>query len=477
MLLSKQAALAEQERRRKQEVAFVLEDFLFPEQLAFVQDESPFKTAVCSRRSGKTIACAADLCKTASVTPGVVCLYITLSRNNAKKLIWPELKKLNRRFKLGGVANESDLSLTFPGDSIIYCSGAGDKSEIEKFRGLPIKKAYIDESQSFPQFIKDLINDVISPALLDYAGTLSLIGTPGAIPSGYYYDCTHSGEWSHHAWTFFNNPFIIQKSGKTHQELLDREIKRRGVSIDHPSIQREFFGKWSLDSDSLVYSYDANINHYQGLERGNYQYILGIDIGYNDADALAVLAYSSGGKETYLVEEVITRRQGMDELVEQIASLQKKYDISKIVMDTGGLGKKIQESIISRYQIPVQSAEKVRKFEYIELMNAAMRTGSFKAKSGSRFAQDCMLVEYDLDKSTPDKRVVSKRYHSDICDAVLYAWRESYSYTFSPTPAPLKYGTPEWQKKEQEGMFDAAIDHFTELAERNKGPFGGFDEF
>jgi phage FluMu gp28-like protein len=72
---------------------FRLEDHLFGEQLAFIQDPSPNKVAVCSRRAGKTTACAADLVHTAINNPGTVSLYITLSRNNAKKIIWKEIKE------------------------------------------------------------------------------------------------------------------------------------------------------------------------------------------------------------------------------------------------------------------------------------------------------------------------------------------------------------------------------------------------
>jgi phage terminase large subunit len=150
---------------------FRLEDFLFDKQLKFVQDPHEFKVAVCSRRSGKTIACAADLIDTAINNPEVVCLYITLSRNNAKKLIWPEIQKINRVHHLGGEEDNTELAMKFSNGSIIYLSGAKDESEIEKFRGLALKKVYVDECQSFREYIRNLIDDVISPALLDHSGT------------------------------------------------------------------------------------------------------------------------------------------------------------------------------------------------------------------------------------------------------------------------------------------------------------------
>lgn len=455
-------------KRRKQKKKFLLKDFLFAKQLDFVEDPAPFKTAVNTRRSGKTVGCAADLVNTAQSFPKVICLYITLSRNNAKKLIWKKLQGINREYKLGARSDETALSLTFPNGSIIYCSGASDKTEIEKFRGLALKKCYIDEAQSFPSYIKELIDDVIAPALMDYGGSLCLTGTPGPIPTGYFHQCAHAKEWSHHVWSFFDNPYIPKLSGMSHQDLLERELKRRGVTVDNPGIQREWFGRWVLDSDSLVLHYNYELNDVLEIPAGKYVYIMGVDVGFDDADAIAILAWSQESNITYLVKETINRKQGITELIGQIALLRTKYDVSKIVMDTGGLGKKIAEEMIRRYQIPIVAADKARKFENIALMNDALRTGQLKAITGSRFGQDCMLLEYDLDKSTPDKLVISNRYHSDIIDAALYAWRESYAFSFTAPVVKPKLGTPEWAKQEAIDLEDKAEEFFKEQETQEK---------
>jgi hypothetical protein len=160
-------------------------------------------------------------------------------------------------------------------------------------------------------------------------------------------------------------------------------------------------------------------------------------------------------------------------LVGQIEELRKKYDISKIVVDTGGLGKKIAEEMSRRYKIACIPAEKVRKVEYIELMNDAMRTGTLLAKANSRYAQDCMKVEWDRAKSTPDKKVISSRFHSDICEAVLYAWRESYSFTHSPEAPKPPYGSKQWSDEEAQRLEEQAEQYFTEQEEASKG-FGDF---
>ena len=442
---------------------FRLDKFLFSKQLKFVEDPRPYKVAVCSRRSGKTVACAAHLVDIAKKNKDVVCLYITLSRNNAKKLIWKEIEKINRLYKLGGVPDNTELSMTFPDTgSVIYLSGAKDKSEIEKFRGLALKIVYIDECQSFKSYIEDLVDDVLAPALLDYAGTLVLIGTPGPIPSGYFHECAvRSDAWSQHGWTFFDNPFIVEKSKKTHQELLERELKRRGVKAEDPSIQREYFGRWELDSDSLWIHYDKDINHYTEMQpRTKYNYIMGIDLGYEDADAIAVIAWSEQDPVTYLVEEIVVKRQGLSELVDHIRHLSAKYDVSKMVIDEGGLGKKLAEEMRRRHGIPVQAADKARKQENVAFLNDSLRTGRFKAKAASHFAQDSYLVEIDRDKSTPDRIRLSDKYHSDIIDAVLYAFKESPAFTYQKPLELPKPGTKEWADAQQSKMWESALEHF-----------------
>lgn len=451
--------IAALELRNRYLRSFDLEKFCFEKQLKFINDPAPFKTAVCSRRSGKTVGCAAHLWSEAQANPDRVCLYITLSRNNAKKLIWKELLKIKQQHKISAHIDSTELSITLPNGSVIYVSGAKDKTEIEKFRGLAITLCYIDECQSFKSYIQDLIDEVIGAALMDYAGTLCLIGTPGPVPSGYFYECAHNPEWAHHAWTYWDNPHISIKSGKTHQEILDRELKRRGVDVSDPSIQREWFGKWVTDTDSLVIHYDKSLNHYADLPqiKKPWQIVIGVDLGFDDSDAIAVIGFNEHLKECYLIEEAVLPKQGITELAERIQALLKKYDVLKIVMDTGGLGKKIAEEMRKRFSIPIVPAEKTRKFEFISLLNDALRTAKFYAKNSSRFAQDSYLVEYDWDKSKQDKLVVSDRYHSDIIDAVLYAFRECLHWLYEPEKPQPKPQTPEWFIKEEEEMLEAAM--------------------
>jgi len=442
-----------------QQKAFTLEDFCFGKQLEFVKDPSPYATALCSRRAGKTTGCAADLVHTAIGREGIVCLYITLNRLSAKRIIWPDLIKICREYNLGAKINESELSITFKNGSRIYVSGAKDKSEIEKFRGLALALCYIDECQAFRSYIQELIDEVIAKGLFDYAGRLRLIGTPGPVPVGYFYDCSQSTRWAHHHWTMFDNPWLPIKSGMSHEDILQRELDRKGVTREDPSIQRECFGRWAFDPDSLVFRYNEQLNDYRELPkvRSEWTYVIGVDIGFTDADAICVIGWNEENKESYLVDELITHKQGITELANQLEGFIKRYNPLRIVMDTGGLGKKIAEEIRKRYQIPINPAEKARKFEYIELLNDAMRTRRFFAKKSSRFAEDAKLVEWDRDNQDPDGKLkIKDTFHSDICDAVLYAFREALHWLYEEPKQVTKPYTDKWYQEQQDEMYQQA---------------------
>lgn len=419
---------------------FSIEEFCFDKQINFIRDPARFKIAVTSRRSGKSTACVADLLNTAITEKGDVA-YITLSRITAKRIIWRELLRLNKEYGLRGRPDNSDLSMHMPNGNIIYVSGAKDASEGEKFRGLSFKKVYIDEAQSFRSYIKELIEDILEPALTDYYGSLILIGTPGPIPAGYFYDASQNTQWSRHHWTMQQNPFIKIKSKKEPLEIIQELATRRGLTVNDPSIQREFFGQWIKDLNSLVFKFNPNINIAVELPK-NLTYIFGIDIGYKDADAIAVLGYSHVTGKVYLVEEKVTTKQDITSLVEQIKELQVKYSPVKMVMDAGALGKKIQEEIRNRHQLPLEAADKNRKFEYITMMNDDLRAGRLLAIPGTRFEEDCNLEQWNYDD--PSKPRISDVYHSDINAAVTYGWRECKHYFIEQQVVAPKPGTDKY---------------------------------
>lgn len=442
-------------------------DKSFKAQHAFVIDKNRFIAAQCSRRAGKTNALAFRFMKTLDEHPGAFCLYIALTRESARNIMWPVLQELDDKFNIGFVFTESNLTITHPNGARLQLFGADMKNFIRRLKGIKTPGVAIDEAQDFGSHLESLINDVLTPTLTDYEDSwLAVTGTPGPIPSGYFYQITQERKFgfSLHKWTLLENPYLPQA-----KSFLDELIKKHEWDESHPTLRREWRNEWVLDLESLLIKYDKDKNDYEALPQTQWTYILGVDIGLRDSDALAVLAWTHTSANIYLVEESVTPNQDITALANEIERLQKQYDISKIVMDTGGLGAKISEEFTRRKHIPIQPADKRRKFENIAFLNDWLRLGKFKAKAGSHFAQDSMKVQIDWEKTTPDRLVVKSGFHSDIIDAVLYAFRESPAFTFRDEPIKPKYGTKEWADEQVTDMERSALEHFTNLESADKG--------
>lgn len=388
--------------------------------------------------------------------------------------MWPVLQELNSTHKLGCTFVESKLTMTHPNGATLKLMGADLKNFIKRLKGRKYPGVAIDEAQDFGSHLQSLIDDVLTPSIADYTdGWLAVVGTPGPVPQGYFFDITEKRKfgYSHHAWTLVENPYMPNP----HAFIEDMKTKREWLD-NNPTLMREWRNHWVLDQKALWVQYDAAHNHYTELPKANYTYLLGIDIGFKDADALAVLAWSDLSPVTYLVEELVTPKQGLTELVNQIQALRKKYDFAKMVIDEGGLGKKLAEEMRRQHSIPVHAADKMRKQETVAFLNDSLRLANFRAKSASRFAQDSYLVQIDWDKSKHDKIVVKAKPHSDIIDAVLYAFKESPAYAFEAKEAQgPKWGTKEWADLQQSQMWDNANAHFQEIAANQRWINGEFD--
>lgn len=456
------AALERAQRKRN----FSAEALCFDKQLDFVRDASRFRVAVCSRRAGKTVACAVTLIERATKHAGTNHLYITLSRINAKRIVWRQLLDLNREHSLGGVANETELHIRFPNGSMVYLSGAKDAGEVEKFRGLSLKTVVVDEAQSFRPYLKTLIDDVLVPCLWDVQGELVLIGTPGPVKVGTFWEAYSGKTWSAHHWTIHDNPHIERLSGKTPEVILEEERKRRGITEQDPTYQRESLGQWVNDFQSLVFHYEPRRNTIDLYTGPPTRFVLGVDVGHDDADAIAVLGWSTDSPGLALIEEYVQAKTGVSALADAIEGLYRKYQPERIVMDFGGLGKKMSVDIRQRYGIPVEAAEKSQKFAHIELLNDALRTGKFLASPASKFAEDCMLVQWDQDARAKGVLKVADSYHSDICDAVLYAYRAASHYLYEPETKKAKPSAQDqvdlWEARELERLEKAESQDWTE---------------
>lgn len=443
----------------------------FTQQYAFVQDMGRSVCAQTTVRAGKSTGLSFKYFRAGHKYPNVMMPYIALTRDSAKHIMWPILIEASERLGVECDFIESKLECVIrQTGASIKLFGADMPNFINRLKGIKTPLAAVDESQDFKAHLEALVENILIPRTSEYDdGQVVLTGTPGPVPRGYFYDASQGKNgYSVHKWSLFDNPYF-----PTARQFVQSLIEKKAWRPDNPTLLREYYGQWVLDTEALLIQYYPDLNDYNELPISDWVYILGIDLGFNDADALAVIAWSEKYPATYLVDEIVVEKQGLTELVEQIKLLESKYKISKMVIDEGGLGKKLAEELRRRHHIPVQPADKARKMENIGFLNDALRTGRFKAKLNSRFTQDSYFLQKDKEKTTPDRIVVKSTFHSDIIDAVLYAFKESPAFTYQAEITPPKYRSKEWASAETKRMEEDAEEYFKNLedAEKNYGMY------
>ena len=437
---------------QKKYSAQLISDASFVEQNKFVMDMNRFVCAQTTVRAGKTTGLAYKFFRAGHKHKRLMMPYIALTRDSAKNIMWPILQEASERHNIPCEFTESDLTCTIKAtESSIKLFGADTKNFIARIKGIKTPFAAIDECQDFRSHLEELV-EILTARTSEYEdGQVALTGTPGAVPRGYFYDVSNGLHgFTVHKWSLFNNKYFPNAKSF----VSDLQTRKKWPD-NHPTLRREYFGEWVQDLEALVLHYNEAINDCSVIPILT-DYIISVDIGHDDADAIAVIGWHKHLKQCYLVEEVINTQQGITDLANQIEAAIKKYNPLKVVMDTGGLGKKIAEELRKRRSIPIVAAEKTRKIEYLALLDDALRTQNFFAPKSSRFAQDTQIVVWDYDKSTSDRLVIKDEPHSDIVDAVLYGYREALHWlSESPTP------------KVNIGIKEQWIKHTTELMEQS----------
>lgn len=425
---------------------------LHPAQRAFVEDRAKKKAAVCSRRAGKTEGVAAWLLQGAEASPGALSVYIALTRNNARLILWRTLEDINRRHdaKLWFREIDGQLMVQHSNGHRIWLAGCKDSSEVDKFRGMKYRRAAVDEAASYGSYLRTLIDDVLEPALLDHDGELVLVGTPGAQPAGLFYEATTGDggpRWSTHSWTVLDNPYIPHAA-----EWLEQKKAANNWDDQHPTYQREWLGRWVRDDGAIIYPYDAAKNAYTELPDGKYRRVLGIDLGYDDSTAFVLCCYRQGHPEIYI--ERSWKRSGMipSAIAAHIEQIRREHRPGAIVCDTGGLGKGYVEEFKQRYGLPVEPAKKQHKLAYMEMMRGDLRSGTLRVDP---FRNRELLDEWALLPFNEDRSGEDERFENHLSDAALYAWREARAY-YRPEEAEPEPGTLAAQEAEMAAAKRAA---------------------
>lgn len=484
--------LAETAKRFSVAINFDVEKNTFPKQAEFINSTSRYNVAKCSRRAGKTEALMIKHYKILKKYAGVNTLYVGLNRKTAKNIFWERFKlfltKIGERFE----ENNTELTIKLSNGSMFFLMGCATERDVDKARGMRFKYISLDEIQSYPPFVRRLIREVFRPTLIDWKGGMDLTGTPNPSCAGVFRDAwddnkkSGMGGYKQFEWTLHDNKFLYGPNGYANaDEVIKEELELTGLTLEDPVIQRELFGRWVKDNDAAVYKYLPMINDWEDEELpSNYawSYVMGVDLGFRDADAVVVLAFCEDLPYVFVVEEFKQSNQDITDLAIKLKEIFSRYGgeenfVAKVA-DYGGNGTKIIEELRNRHGINFDNAEKNQKWGYIRLMNDDFRKAHIKVLKNK---VPLLIHEWEnLDKVTaykqenPLKEKEDERYPNHLADACLYAWREAYHYTYKEKPKRAPYGTPEHYEEEADKYFEQTLQEIQNAKDNNDDDWGNW---
>lgn len=389
------------------------------------------KILMTSRRAGKT-STAARLLVFSCVRPNSPCLYIHLKFDNAIRQCFEDVLEVAKQAELTITkASKNEGLIEFSNGSSITFRGNNDKSAADRMRGGKYFVIICDEAAFLPN-AKYLIEDICYPMLSDFENSqIILLSTPPRVPHTYFEDCWRSNDWKQYAWTAQQNPYIPD-----FKKFIDEMCLSKGIRIDSPFIQREFYGQLVYDTEAQVYK-DAKT--YDKIPEGFVptDCAIGIDFGFSDYNAMVSVLFNRNKCEGYVILSRKFNKSNVTTIVDAAKEMYEKslttalqhnssFDLNKIWMYCDTSDQSISYEMSTKYKLPIQNALKYDKRMAIEQLADLLRTGKIKIEQNDKLVLDeierTVYKRDELDNILPD--IDDEQFHPDLLDALLYASRE-----------------------------------------------------
>ena len=380
-----------------------------------------------ARRSGKTEIMSRIILMTEEKHPEGDVFLGAMDLKKVKSLYWERIMHLSKKYGYGFYEERTNDAIRTPCGNRIYFRSIRDKSVVEWARGEKFKLALIDEAQTAAEDnLRNLIENSLGPTMLDFGGKIVLAGTSPYLHKGIWYEWRSGGPGVKvYVLDYKKNTFL---DPEVREAYLDKIRLRRGLKkgFEDVRFKNEYFDAMLEDKESLIFRYEEGVNDYETIEipKDERHYAIGYDIGYDDADAICVLCYSHHDSRVYLIEENVGTKQTLDEPTRVLKLLQKKYPTAPIIVDTGGLGKKIGQDLLHRYNLNIEPAEKSDKGGWLHTMRDSLHRGDLKIRKNSHAVSEMRLSQWSEKQDNFDP----KGYHPDLLDAMLYSYRHIHNY-------------------------------------------------
>lgn len=405
--------------------------------------------ACCSRRAGKTDL-ASGAINYAAIIPESRIIYINLTFTNAINQVWNNtLKRADECGLVIDKSSKADGTIEYANGSSVRIMGNPNNAEIEKLRGESKVSLIIVDEFFHQRNMQYAIDEVITPLMTDRKdSTLLCIGTPPRIAKTYGEKCWSEGGWKKFHWTMFENPYMPEP-----MEFLEDYCKNKGITMDSPFIQREYFGKIGIyDTEALVFKGRKTYNKFDENEPIT-NIAIGVDYGSTDYTAVITVAYNKTEKKSWVTKETKFNRSGVSDTINAVkehyseaVKLCKLNNIDKdniyIYADTDR--QEITRDLMNLHHLPAFNCYKYDKMYAVQVLSEELRTGRMKIPHNGILDNEMEQILYQ--RSEDDDSILPAfdeeiGIHPDAAMALLYASRKVFfdmNYDIAFKECPVK---------------------------------------
>lgn len=447
--------LAEARRRHRP-----IDDLFLSQRLA-VEDPHNRIALWTTGRAGKSTAVLTKFVQDGLDFPNTVYWYFCLTMPSVEEIAWPALQRLNREYDLGCRFQEEKLRVILPTGSWIRLFGFDRPLALDRFYGVKLNGAAIDEAAFANVDLEELVEDTLGMRLLDQDAKIYLMSIPGRVTRGLF-DAIISGfpkrqnmagvrsptkpRWSVHSWTWADNPSVRDKVAAE----LARMRRDDPALLKRPSTRRNYFGERITDRAGRVYEWSKEKGTYwrrdeaTGLQVSAWtmaagdHYVLGMDYGWDDAAGFSLNTWRDDSPLFVELESYCETEMRMRAIADRIRMYQDwvaPYGDLTIVAPRDH--KAYFEEVRRRYDLPIMVSEKSEKADWQEVLNddyAAGRAQIVDPESSPHVNEMARLVK----KFLPSRKWIEQPGRpNNCCDAHLAAYREAYHYLHKEAPPAL----------------------------------------
>lgn len=411
-------------------------DYNFKRQAEILADIRRFQAWLFTRRFGKSTTFAKKGCGVVANNPGAKTLFLALTLDSAKGIIWDAVEKELQTHKVPYKSYEREGIFDLKNGSMFRCFGVDSNyKEMKKILGQAYDLVGLDESGSMTIDVETLIMQMIYAALIDRNGSLVMLGTAENIPNTFYEKVTRGHHtdlpWSIHTGDTSESPYTGPNFVREREEL----IKRNPNVVTASWFKTHWLNQWCADDDLIIIRFNNDLNRVDELpNHKDWIYGLGVDLGYNDASSFTIDAMSP--KSPYLYRIKSFKAPGLDftGVAKIIRELNQEYQFTFAEVD--GANKQGIQEMQNRHDLGVRlsPAEKTDKATFLRLMGDDYKEGRIKHVGDGckplEDEQDKLMWIKDSDKEDP-------RCENHCNDGALYIWRKMRTY-FKPEQSVWK---------------------------------------